>query len=138
MLNTQGYGFSYASTLNPDLLSSLSKPRLNTDNNGRLFINPYPTVLYNFQISDDFLKNGILEFELIYDVGNAWKNTANNNQFTFVPQTLDFTTDSNDLEAFSISMIILDEDDSNEKVYDDKKLLYKINKLMLKNNEGYK
>ena len=81
MLNTQGYGTTFAAGLNPDLISNANKPRMNTDNNGRLFINPSPNYLYNFSISDDFLRNGIVEFELIFDIGNAWKNENNYNQY---------------------------------------------------------
>ena len=66
-------------------------------------------------------------------MGNCWKNvigTGITNQYTYVPQTLDFDTDMNDLEAFMISMIVMDEEDE-DSIYDHKKLLNKINKLLL-------
>ncbi len=67
----------------------------------------------------------------MFDVGNCWKNVNGEvNQFTYVPQTLDINTDKNDLEAFMISMIVMDEEDE-DSIYNDKKLLNKINKLLL-------
>jgi hypothetical protein len=130
LLNSQGYGTTYG-TPEPDLTSLAQKPRLNSDNNGYLFINPSPNYLYNYPISDEFLRNGILEFELIFDVANCWKNVANQaNQYTYVPQTLNITTDKNDLEAFMISMIVMDEEDE-DTIYNDKSMLNKINKLLI-------
>ncbi len=129
LLNSQGFGATQVNT-NPDQLAPSNKPRLNSDNNGYLFINPSPNTLYNYPIGDEFLRNGILEFELIYDVGNCWKNNANNNNFYYVPQTLDITTDKNDLEAFMISMIVMDEEDE-DTIYNDKSMLNKINKLLI-------
>lgn len=32
------------------------------------FFNPYPEKLYNFDISSNFLRNGFIDFELIYDM----------------------------------------------------------------------
>jgi len=132
-LNTQGFGVSYAvgSVLQPDLITSNNKTRMNSDNNGCLFINPCPEYLYSFNINDDFIANGVFEFELIYDIGNCWKNNATVNTYEFIPQTLDITTDKNDLEAFQISFIIMDYDDSQEKVFNSKELLNKINKLII-------
>jgi len=132
LLNSQGYGItSGAGAPEPDLITQAQRPRLNSDNNGYLFINPSPNYLYNYPIGDEFLRNGILEFELVFDVGNCWRNVnAEVNQFTFVPQTLDINTDKNDLEAFMISMIVMDEEDE-DSIYNDKKLLNKINKLLL-------
>jgi len=46
------------------------------------------------------------------------------------PQTLDINTDKNDLESFMISMVITDEEE-DDKIYNDKKLLNKINRLIL-------
>lgn len=130
LINTQGYGKSLSATVQPDLVSTAQQLRFNADNNGYLFINPSPNYLYNYSIGDDFLKNGILEFELVFDVGNCWKNNTTANYFTYVPQTLDFNTDKNDLEAFMISLIIMDEEEE-DKIYNDKKLLNKINRILL-------
>ena len=77
------------------------------------------------------MRNGILEFELVFDVGNCWRNVNNQvNQFTYVPQTLNINTDSNDLEAFMISFIVMDEED-DDKIYNEKAMLNKINKLLI-------
>ena len=131
LLNTQGYGVAYTNALEPDILSSSTKPRINSDNNGYLFINPSPNYLYNYPIGDEFLRNGILEFELVFDVGNCWRNVNGEvNQFTYVPQTLNINTDSNDLEAFMISFIVMDEED-DDKIYNEKAMLNKINKLLI-------
>lgn len=130
LLNTQGYGVAVTATIEPDYLSKGNRPRLNSDNNGYLFINPSPNYLYNYPISDEFLRNGILEFELIYDIGNCWKNVNVDNQYTYVPQTINHATDSNDLEAFMISFIVMDQED-DDKIYNDKKMLNKINKLLI-------
>ena len=131
LLNTQAVGTAGSAGTQPDQVAVASKPRLNSDNNGYLFINPSPNYLYNYPIGDEFLRNGILEFELVFDVGNCWRNVVNEvNQFTYVPQTLDINTDKNDLEAFMISMIVMDEEDE-DSIYNDKKLLNKINKLLL-------
>jgi len=132
LLNTQGFGITAATAIQPDLLSKAQKPRLNGDNNGNLFINTAPNNLYSFKITDDFIRNGKFEFELIYDIGNCWKNASADNVFEYIPQTLDYTTDKDDLEAFMISFIIMDElDDDNQKVYYSKALLNNINRLLL-------
>lgn len=130
MLNTQGYGVGYSSTILPDLINVAQKPRMNSDNNGNLYINTSPEHLYSFTITENFISNGVFEFELIFDVGNCFKNTATNNAYEYIPQTLDITTDKNDLEAFQISFIIMDYDEEKEKVYNSKELLNKINKLV--------
>jgi len=77
LLNTQGFGrtFDNTATANPDFNVASQKARINCDNNGYLFTNTNPNMFYNFSISEDFLKNGILEFELIYDIGNITKLT---------------------------------------------------------------
>lgn len=134
LVNTQGFGKSYSATDAPDLIASGQQLRFNSDNNGYLFINPSPNYLYNYSIGDDFLRNGILEFELVFDVANCWKKNSTQNYFTYVPQTLDLATDKNDLEAFMISFIIMDEEDE-DKIYDNKKLLNKINRLLLDNTD---
>lgn len=132
-LNTQGFGTTYnaATSLQPDLLTANSKTRINSDNNGCLFINPCPEYLYSFNISEDFIANGIFEFELIYDIGNCWKNNATVDTYELIPQTLDITTDKNDLEAFQITFLIMDYDETQEKVFNSKELLNKINKLII-------
>ena len=128
-INTQGYGVS-PSVLDPMAVTSAQYPRFNSDNNGKLFINPNPEYLYNFNITEDFLATGIFEFELIYDISNAWKNTAGVDEYIYVPQTLDYSQDKDDLEAFMISFVIVDTDYEN-KIYDEKKLLNTLNKLLL-------
>lgn len=77
LLNTQGFGrtFDNTATANPDFNIASQKARINCDNNGYLFTNTNPNMFYNFSINEDFLKNGILEFELIYDIGNITKLT---------------------------------------------------------------
>lgn len=72
LLNTQGFGRTYDGTAtgNPDFNVPSQKARINCDNNGYLFTNPNPDKFYNFKVNDDFFKNGVLEFELIYDIGN--------------------------------------------------------------------
>ena len=130
LFNSQAVGTQGSAGTEPDQLAVANKPRLNSDNNGYLFINPSPNYLYNYPISDEFLRNGILEFELVFDVANCWKNVNVANQFTYVPQTLNITTDKNDLEAFMISMIVMDEEDE-DTIYNDKSMLNKINKLLI-------
>jgi len=115
LLNTQGFGVVHNAAL-PDEVAPQYKPRLNSDNNGNLFINTSPNNLYNFTITDDFIRNGVFEFELIFDIANCWKNFNNVNVFEYIPQTLDYTTDKDDLEAFMISFIIMDEP-NDDKIY---------------------
>jgi len=134
LLNTQGFGVSLAATAEPDLINTTQKPRLNSDNNGYLFINSSPSSLYGFTITDDFMKIGDFQFELVYDIGNCWKNNATANQYENIPQTLNHTTDKDDLEGFMISLIVMDEEDE-DKIYNDKKLLNKINRLLLDNTD---
>lgn len=130
-LNTQGFGIDYDVNSDPDKLEMAQKARINTDNNGYLYLNPEPNHLFNFPISDDFLKNGIFEFEVIYDIGNCWKNTATQDSYLLVPQTLVYENDKDDLEGFQISMIILDYEDE-DTIYNEKNLLNTINKVILK------
>jgi len=130
-LNTQGFGIDYDSASAPDALEMSQKARLNTDNNGILYINPEPNHLFNYPISDDFLKNGIFEFEIIYDIGDCWKNTSVQNEYLLVPQTLVYDNDKDNLEGFQISMIILDYEDE-DTIYNEKELLNTINKVILK------
>jgi hypothetical protein len=129
-INTQGNGESLGGTAAPDYLTMPQRPRLNADNNGHLFINTSPETLYNFNIDDSFLKNGIFEFELLYDVANTIENEANENQYSYVPQTLNFEHDKDDFEAFQISFIVMDVEE-DDKLYDNKEMLNKINKLLI-------
>ena len=62
--NTQGFGETTGANTLPDGTVPSERPRFNADNNGHLFINTSPDTLYNFNIDDSFLKNGIFEFEL--------------------------------------------------------------------------
>ena len=132
MLNTQGHGETKGGTLSADIdgLALTQKPRINADNNGRLFINTSPETLYNFNIDDSFLKTGIFEFELLYDVGNCIYSDTIENEFLYVPQTINFANDKDDFEQFMISIIIMDVEEDNDKLYNDKDLLNKINNLI--------
>ena len=127
--NTQGYGETI-STLAPDGVAAANRLRFNTDNNGHLFINTSPDTLYNFNIDDSFLKTGIFEFELLYDVGNCIFSENSNNNFSYIPQTINFTNDKDDFEQFMISIIIMDIEEDDDKLYNDKELLNKINNLI--------
>ena len=130
-INTQGTGVNYDVNADPDCLSIDDRGRLNYDNNGFLYTNPNPYCLYNFPISDDWLKNGFFEFELIYDIGNCLKQTATQDSYLLVPQTLNINTDKDILEGFQISMIIIDYP-NEDSIYNEKELLNSINKLILK------
>lgn len=127
--NTQGYGETNSTSL-PDGTVAANRPRFNTDNNGHLFINTSPDTLYNFNIDDAFLKNGIFEFELLYDVGNCIFSESTTNKFSYVPQTINFNNDKDDFEQFMISIIVMDIEEDNDKLYDDRDLLNKINNLI--------
>ena len=127
--NTQGYGDSNGTPM-PDQITAAQRPRINADNNGHLFINTSPDTLYNFNIDDSFLKNGIFEFELLYDIGNIIRNENTLNQFLYVPQTINFTNDKDDFEQFMISIIVMDIEDDNDKLYNNEELINKINHLI--------
>ena len=127
--NTQGYGDTTGTPL-PDQYTAAQRPRINADNNGHLFINTSPDTLYNFNIDDSFLKNGIFEFELLYDIGNCILNESTANRYSYVPQTINFDNDKDDFEQFMISIIIMDVEEDNDKLYNDKDLLNKINNLI--------
>ena len=128
-LNTQGYGET-KSTVQPDGLALTQKPRINADNNGHLFINTSPETLYNFNIDDSFLKTGIFEFELLYDIGNCIFNETGDSLFSYIPHTINFNNDKDDFEQFMISIIIMDVEDDEDKLYNEKELLNKINHLI--------
>jgi len=129
--NTQGYGETITGAAVPDGLAIAQRPRINADNNGHLFINTSPDTLYNFSIDDSFLKNGIFEFELLYDIGNIIKNVNVNNQFLYLPQTINFENDKDDFEQFMISIIVMDVEDDNDKLYNNEEMINKINKLLI-------
>jgi hypothetical protein len=127
--NTQGFGETTGANTLPDGTVPTERPRFNADNNGHLFINTSPDTLYNFNIDEAFLKNGIFEFELLYDLGNIIRNENTLNQFLYVPQTIVFNNDKDDFEQFMISIIIMDvEEDDN--LYNDRELINKINHLI--------
>ena len=96
-----------------------------------LFINTSPDTLFNFNIDDSFLKSGIFEFELLYDIGNCLFNENKLNQYLYVPQTINFANDKDDFEQFMISIIIMDVEDDNDKLYDNEEMINKINKLLI-------
>ena len=131
LLNTQGFGSSINTGNNsaPDALTTAQKPRMNCDNNGNLYINSSPYNIFSYPITSEFLKNGVFEFELIFDIGNCWKNNATNNTYEYIPQTLSITTDKDDLEGLMISFVIMDVP-PEDKIYNEKKLLNKINRLI--------
>lgn len=131
--NSQGFGVTYNADQNPDKLELAQKPRLNTDNNGYLFINPNPDYLYNFSINQSFLDNGYFEFEVIYDIGEVFQDYVTANTFNFIQETLDYNTDRDNLEGFNINFIITDIDDSGEKVYNEMSLLNKVNRTDILN-----
>ena len=114
----------------PDQFTAAQRPRINADNNGRLFINTSPETLYNFNIDDSFLKNGVFEFELIYDMAYCRfvmrGQTADDKQ---VQQQLVLKDDTDDLEAFQITFLVMDIEEE-DKLYNDKDLLNKINHLI--------
>ena len=131
--NTQGYAETKGGALSvyTDGLALTQNPSINADNIGHLFINTSPDTLYNFNIDDSFLKSGIFEFELLYDVGNCIFNDVSENQFSYIPQTINFDNDKDDFEQFMISIIIMDVEE-NEELYKDRELLNKINNLIYK------
>ena len=128
--NTQGFGETTGANTLPDGTVPSERPRFNADNNGHLFINTSPDTLYNFNIDDTFLKNGIFEFELLYDIGNVIKNENAYQRFFYVPQTINFDTDKDDFEQFMISIIVMDIEDDNDKLYNNEELINKINHLI--------
>jgi hypothetical protein len=52
------------------------------------------------------------------------------NEFQYVPQTINFNNDKDDFEAFQISFIVMDVEE-DDKLYDNKEMLNKINKLLI-------
>ena len=72
----------------------------------------------------------IFEFELLYDIGNCIYNVTTENEFLYIPQTINFENDKDDFEQFMISIIVMDVEEDNDKLYNDKDLLNKINNLI--------
>ena len=62
--------------------------------------------------------------------GNCIFNENANNRFLYVPQTINFDNDKDDFEQFMISIIIMDVEEDDDKLYNDKDLLNKINHLV--------
>ena len=72
---------------------------LNIHNGKNTFFNPSPDKLYNYTISSNFLRNGFLELELIYDI---------------IPgQNIDLALQSRSLTFFQISFVIYDENEED-------------------------
>jgi len=125
---TNGYGTTYSTQNLPDKLGVLLKHRIQT-NNVYTFINPNPKLLYNFNITQDFIDNGEFIFELIYDIGSCLKNSEYEDEFIYVPQSLN-NNDKDEFEKFMVKFLIMDEN-YDENIYNEKKLLNTINKLLL-------
>ncbi len=129
-LNLQGFGNQTDTTNNStEGVSWTAYGKLNGDNNGYLYINPDPQNLYNFKIGDRFMD--IFEFELIYDMAYCrfvMKGQASDDKQ--VQQQLVLKDDTDDLEAFQITFLVMDIEDDDDKLYNDKDLLNKINNLI--------
>jgi len=128
-LNLQGFGNQTDTGSNStEGVSWDAYGKLNGDNNGNLYINPDPLNLYNFIIGDRFMD--IFEFELIYDMAYCRfvmrGQTADDKQ---VQQQLVLKDDTDDLEAFQITFLVMDIEEE-DKLYNDKDLLNKINHLI--------
>ena len=63
-------------------------------NTGYTYINPSPEILYNYYIPSNFLKNGNIEFELIFNMG--------------IVNDLQLVRHRKSLEYFSLSLVIYD------------------------------
>ena len=130
-LNLQGFGSQTdgAGTNSPAGGSWDSFGKLNGDNNGNLYINPDPQNLYNFNIGDKLLDT--FEFELIYDMAYCrFIMRAQNADDKPVEQQLILKDDKDDLEGFQITFIVMDVEEEDDKLYNDKDLLNKINHLI--------
>jgi len=129
-LNLQGFG-NQTDTANNSTegVSWTAYGKLNGDNNGNLYINPDPQNLYNFNIGDKLMD--IFEFELIYDMAFCrfvMRGQASDDKL--IEQQLILTDDKDDLEGFQITFIVMDIEEDNDKLYNDKDLLNKINNLI--------
>jgi hypothetical protein len=130
-LNLQGFG-NQTDTANNSTegVSWVQFGKLNGDNNGYLYINPDPQNLYNFNIGDRFMD--VFEFELIYDMAYCrFVLRGQNSADKLVEQQLVLNDDKDDLEAFQISFLVMDIEDDNDKLYNDRELINKINKLII-------
>jgi hypothetical protein len=130
-LNLQGFGnqTEAAGTNSTEGVSWTAYGKLNGDNNGNLYINPDPQNLYNFNIGDKLMD--IFEFELIYDMAFCrfvMRGQASDDKL--IEQQLILTDDKDDLEGFQITFLVMDIEEDNDKLYNDKDLLNKINNLI--------
>ena len=134
-LNLQGFGNQTDSsgTYSTEGVSWTAYGKLNGDNNGNLYINPDPQNLYNFNIGDKLMD--IFEFELIYDMAFCrfvMRGQASDDKL--IEQQLILNDDKDDLEGFQITFIVMDVEEEDDKLYNDKDLLNKINHLIHRNN----
>jgi hypothetical protein len=130
-LNLQGFGnqTEAAGQNSTEGVSWTAYGKLNGDNNGNLYINPDPQNLYNFNIGDKLMD--IFEFELIYDMAFCrfvMRGQASDDKL--IEQQLILTDDKDDLEGFQITFLVMDIEEDNDKLYNDKDLLNKINNLI--------
>ena len=130
-LNLQGFGnqTEAAGTNSTEGVSWTAYGKLNGDNNGNLYINPDPQNLYNFNIGDKLMD--IFEFELIYDMAFCrfvMRGQASDDKL--IEQQLILNDDKDDLEGFQITFLVMDIEEDNDKLYNDKDLLNKINHLI--------
>jgi hypothetical protein len=130
-LNLQGFGnqTEAAGTNSIEGVSWTAYGKLNGDNNGNLYINPDPQQLYNFPIGDKLMNS--FEFELIYDMAFCrfvMRGQASDDKL--IEQQLILTDDKDDIEAFQITFLVMDVEEDDDKLYNDKDLLNKINNLI--------
>jgi hypothetical protein len=130
-LNLQGFGnqTEAAGSNSTEGVSWTAYGKLNGDNNGNLYINPDPQNLYNFNIGDKLMD--IFEFELIYDMAFCrfvMRGQASDDKL--IEQQLILNDDKDDLEGFQITFLVMDIEEDNDKLYNDKDLLNKINNLI--------
>jgi hypothetical protein len=130
LLNLQGFGNQTDPSQNSlEGVSWTAYGKLNGDNNGQLFINPNPEYLYNFPIGDKLLDT--FEFELVYDMAYCrFVLRGQNSDDKLIEQQLILTDDKDDLESFQITFLVLDVEE-DDKLYDNKEMLNKINKLLI-------
>jgi hypothetical protein len=130
-LNLQGFGnqTESAGSNSTEGVSWTAYGKLNGDNNGNLYINPDPQNLYNFNIGDKLMD--IFEFELIYDMAFCrFVMRGQSSEDKLIEQQLILTDDKDDLEGFQITFLVMDIEEDNDKLYNDKDLLNKINNLI--------
>ena len=130
-LNLQGFGnqTEAAGTNSIEGVSWTAYGKLNGDNNGNLYINPDPQQLYNFPIGDKLMDS--FEFELIYDMAFCrfvMRGQASDDKL--IEQQLILTDDKDDIEGFQITFLVMDIEEDEDKLYNDKELLNKINNLI--------